>query len=282
MRFLLRFSLPALFLSIVPIALAQPAGDVPKGQRVFIAGHSFHMPIVQPLTQIAKNAGIADHKLAGTQSIGGSTSTQHWASEKNSPKTAIAAKEVDVLTLSPHHRLMPDLAIEKFADLMLENNPNGRVLLQASWMLSDGQPKGFTAESRDTADPSALRKTWAPYYESLRKQAKEFNENAKKDVVFVVPAGEALIRLRERVAKGEVPGIAKQSELYRDAAGHGGPPMGVLTAYCFYAVIYGKSPVGLPVPDSLKGSKEAEKLNRILQECAWEAVQAEPMSGVKK
>lgn len=285
MRSLLRFSLPAFLLVVAPIALAQPASDPPKGQRVFIAGHSFHMPIVQPLGQIAKAAGIEDHKLAGTQSIGGSTSTQHWASEKNSPKTAIAAKDVDVLTLSPHHKLMPDPAIEKFAELMVENNPKGRVLLQASWMLSDGQPKGFTAASRDTADPAELRKVWAPYYDSLRKQAKEFNEKAKKDVVFVVPAGDALIRLRERVKKGEVPGIAKQSDLYRDVAGHGGPAMAVLTAYCHYAVIYGKSPVGLPVPESLrlpKGTGDVEKLNRILQECAWDAVQAEPMSGVKK
>ena len=59
---------------------------------------------------------------------------------------------------------------------------------------------------------------------------------------------------------------------------------GVLTAYCHFAVIYGQNPVGLPVPEALKAANlgdNLEKANRILQEIAWEAVTAEPMSGMK-
>lgn len=278
-------------LAVVPSFFAADTPAAPsKGQRVFIAGHSFHMPIVSPLGQIAKSADI-DQTLAGTQSIGASTVTQHWemADAMNKAKQAITAGKVDVLTLSPHQRLTPDPAIDKFVDIVLENNPQGRVLLQASWMLSDGQSKGFTTASRDTADPAELRKIWeSSYYAPLRAQVKSINDaharKFKRPVVLIVPAGEALLRLRERVAKGEVPGIAKQSELYLDASGHGGPPMGVLTAYCHFAVIYGRSPVGLPVPDTLKAANLGEntaKVNRILQECAWESVASEPASGVK-
>jgi hypothetical protein len=286
----LRLSAFALLAVVPSLFAADRPTATPKGQRIFIAGHSFHIPIVSPLGQIAKSAGI-DQTLAGTQSIGGSTTTQHWerADEMNTAKQAIKAGKVDVLTLSPHHKLMPDPAIDKFVDLVLENNPQGRVLLQASWMLSDGQSKGFTTASRDTADPAELRKTWESlYYVPLRKQVKSINDahaqKLRRPVVLIVPAGEALLRLRERVAKGEVPGIAKQSDLYRDASGHGGPPMGVLTAYCHFAVIYGRSPVGLPVPDTLKAANLGEntaKVNRILQECAWESVASEPASGVK-
>lgn len=57
----------------------------------------------------------------------------------------------------------------------------------------------------------------------------------------------------------------------------------MLNAYCHYAVIYKRSPVGLPVPAALKGAKNPawdDKLNAVLQEVAWEAVTAHPLSGV--
>lgn len=57
-----------------------------------------------------------------------------------------------------------------------------------------------------------------------------------------------------------------------------------LNAYCHYAVIYRKSPVGLPVPSILKTTKlgeDEEKLNRLLQELAWDAVTKHPLSGVQ-
>ena len=59
----------------------------------------------------------------------------------------------------------------------------------------------------------------------------------------------------------------------------------MLTAYCHFAVIYKRSPVGLPMPAVLKNAKNPnwdEKLNTLLQELAWEAVTAHPLSGVKK
>jgi hypothetical protein len=51
-----------------------------------------------------------------------------------------------------------------------------------------------------------------------------------------------------------------------------------------YAVIYGQSPVGLPMPKLLKDAKKEawdEKFNRTLQEIAWETVTSYPYSGVK-
>ena len=57
-----------------------------------------------------------------------------------------------------------------------------------------------------------------------------------------------------------------------------------LVGYCNYAVIYRRSPVGLPVPNVLKQAKlgdNEEKLNRLLQELAWDAVVHHPLSGVR-
>ena len=58
-----------------------------------------------------------------------------------------------------------------------------------------------------------------------------------------------------------------------------------LAAYCHFAVIYRTSPVGLPLPAVLaKANNTAwdEKLNRLLQELAWDAVTHHPLTGVKQ
>jgi hypothetical protein len=267
------------------------AAGPPKPVHIFVTGHSFHMPIVQPLEQTARVAGFAGAKIVGKQGIGGSTVSQHWNKDgaTNAAKKAVAAGDVDVLTMAPN-QLLPDPAIDKFTALLLEHNPDGRVTVQASWYPIDGpgnDRRTFTNSQRDAADPTTFHKTWAGVTDKVRSQVnainKQFADKHRRPVAFLVPVGDAVIRLRERVVKGQVPGIAKQSELFRDDLGHGKPPIYVLNAYCHFAVIFGRSPVGLPAPAMLKAAglgENADKVNRILQEIAWEAVTAEPASGI--
>ena len=71
--------------------------------------------------------------------------------------------------------------------------------------------------------------------------------------------------------------------LFTDPIGHAKPPLEVLVAYCYYAQVYGRSPVGLPVPPALKIDADVEttaKLNQLLQEIAWTTVTEHPLSGV--
>ena len=282
-------SLLACALLVLP-SFAQDTATPPAGQRVFVAGHSFHMPIVQPLGQIAKSAGIKDHVLAGTNGIGGSTVMQHWEKPDgtNPVKRALRAGKVDVLTVSPHLKI-PDEGIDHFVELMLEHNPKGRVTVQASWLPYSeqlGKLLDYKDDDRDQTDLTKLRKATELVTGKLREQVKSINdryaEKQKRPVVLLVPTGDAVLRLRERIAKGTVPGITKQSSLFSDAMGHTNAPVSVLNAYCHYAVIYRRSPVGLPAPASLTGlGDNTAKANRVLQECAWEAVTKEPMSGVK-
>ena len=75
----------------------------------------------------------------------------------------------------------------------------------------------------------------------------------------------------------------QQTDLFTDPIGHARPPLEVLVAYCYYAEIYGRSPVGLPVPPAhgVGDEETTAKLDRLLQEIAWTAVTAHPLSGVK-
>lgn len=257
----------------------------PKGLRVFTTGHSFHYFIPGILDEAAKGGGIADHKIAGTQAIGGSRVIQHWEApaEKNKVKPALESGEVDVLTMSPIY--LPDEGIEKLTAYALEKNPNIRVTLQEFWMPYDDQalwPKGTPEPiDRDAKTIEQLRTAHAPYFKSMDEHVTALNEKFGKQVILVVPVGQAVLALREKIVAGQVPGIAKQSELFTDKLGHVGGAVMVLNAYCHYAVIYGRSPVGLPVSKALAKEKDPAGLTPVLQQLAWDAVQAHPLAKVK-
>jgi len=283
--------LAAAFSFVIVVAAfgtAQEKPAPPKGERVFVCGHSFHSFIGDPLAQMAQAGGISGHELAGQQYIGGSRVQQHWdlADDKNKLKAALKTGKVDALTLSPHVKL-PDEGIDNFTALALEHNPNVRVYVQASWYpydVPENSPKTFKNADRDNAKIEDLRKAYAPFFGAISKQANALNSNREKPVVFVVPVGHAVVALREKVTLGQAPGIAKQSDLFLDGIGHGQVPIMLLTAYCYYSAIYQRSPVGLSVPKlwSKQGKPMYdEKLDRVLQEIAWEAVSKEPLSGVK-
>jgi hypothetical protein len=98
-----------------------------------------------------------------------------------------------------------------------------------------------------------------------------------------VPSAQACNALRARIYNKDIPGLASQAELFRDPISHAAPPLEALNTYLHYAVIYGRSPVGLPRPALLKkANKEAwdDKFNKTLQEIAWKTVTDYPYSGV--
>jgi hypothetical protein len=262
------------------------AGSAPiKGQRVFTAGHSFHVWMPAILTDIAAKAKVDGHVAAGLSSIGGSQVIRHWdlPDATNKAKVALKTGNVDVLTLSPIY--LPDAGIENFTKLALEHNPAIRITVQEFWLPFDSMP-GWTNRpktiDRDAKTMAELREAHAGYFKSMDEHVVALNKKYRKETLFVVPAGQAVLGLREKVIKGEAPGIAKQSELFTDALGHVNAPVKVLAAYCHFAVIYRRSPVGLPVPAALATQPESEKLNHLLQQLAWDAVTKHPLSGVRR
>jgi hypothetical protein len=266
--------------------LAETPQEPPKGLRVLTAGHSFHVWMPGILIDIAAKAQITGHEQVALSSIGGSQIIQHWnvPDDKNKVKPALIESKADVLTLSPIY--LPDAGIESFVKLGLEHNPNLRITVQEFWLPFDevalwGSKGKPVVVERDAKTMVQLREEHAPYFKSMDEHVRALNTKYGKTAIFVVPSGQAVLALREKIIKGEVPGITKQSELFTDPIGHPRDQIKVLAAYCHYAVIYGRSPVGLPVPGALAKLTDAEKLNRLLQELAWDAVTQHPLSGVK-
>ena len=136
----------------------------------------------------------------------------------------------------------------------------------------------------NAATAEGLRKTHAYFFQEWNDKFAAINKELGRQVVFVEPAGQAVIALREKVIAGQAPGIKTQEQLFADELGHPQPALQVLETYVHFAVIYRKSPVGLSVPSTLATSgiaaDQIAPLNQLLQQLAWDAVIHHPMSGV--
>jgi len=263
------------------------AAPITTGQRVFTCGHSFHVWVPGIVADLCKKAKIPDHVQIGVSSIGGSRVIQHWdiAEGKNRAKEALRSGKVDVLTLAPI--FLPDAGIEDFTKLALEHNKDIRIVVQPIWLrwdIYEPTTKRPAQVDHNAITGEELRKRHDVYFKSMDKHIRALNKKLGRTVLFEVPAPQAVIALREKIIAGQAPGLKAQEDLFTDALGHGTSPLQALVAYCNYAVIYRRSPVGLPVPSVLKQAKlgdQEESLNRLLQELAWEAVTQHPLSGVR-
>ena len=297
LSFLAPVTLSALF-ALVPFKSAGAAdapapaklpqtGPITTGLRVFTCGHSFHATFIPKLvSEIAVSAGIKDHSIAGTSILGGSRAIQHFKipDATNQAKIALTEGKVDVLTLSCMEH--PDEGIGEFAKLGLEHNPSIRVTLQELWLPQDRWPFDYhqrvyqSPEDFNASTIDALRKAHQPYFKVMEDYVTTLNASLGKQVVFIVPDAEATLALRERIIAGTAPGLKSQSELFGDWWGHPKQPLRLLSGYCHFAVIYRRSPVGLPAPPS--AGSISKELNHLLQELAWDAVLHHPLSGVTK
>ncbi len=263
------------------------AAPITKGQRVFTCGHSFHVWVPGIVTNLCKLADIPDHVQVGVSSIGGSRVIQHWdiAADKNKAKDALRTGKVDVLTLSPI--FLPDAGIENFTRLALEHNPDIRIVVQPIWLrwdIYEPTMKRPAKVDHNAMTGEELRKRHEPYLQEMDAYIRELNQKLGKTVLYEAPAPQALIALREKVIAGQAPGLKAQADLFTDGLGHGTAPLKALVAYVNFAVIYRRSPVGLPTPAILKQAKLGDQeasLNRLLQELAWQAVLEHPLSGVR-
>ncbi len=263
--------------------------EVPAGLRVFTAGHSLHWYVPDILTELAAASGIEGHAKVGVQSIGASRTIQHWdlGGGQNEARRALERGNVDVMTLSPIQ--FPDEGIDNFVRLGLEHNPDMTFVVQISWGGPDIDNQDFSFAALRTipdreVSPERLRTMNERNVRAGEAHAEKINDHYGRQVVVLVPSSQALVSLRTMIYNDEIPGVPRQAELFTDNIGHPAPPLEALNAYLHYAVIYGLSPVGLPVPEVLKNSGKPEwsneKFNLTLQNLAWETVKNYSPSGV--
>lgn len=253
----------------------------PAGLRVFYTGHSFHMFVPGQVEQLVKAAEISNHQLVGRQGIGGSKVIQHWnlADGKNKAKATLKTGKVDVFTMAAHLAI-PDEGITRFTELGLEHNPNLRLLVQSSWYpfdVSDPQKRIRENSQRDQMKIPDLQAAMDDWRTKMESQANALNKKHGKKAVFIVPVGDAVVKLRKLVVEGKFPGVSKQSELFRDRIGHANAHVQALASYCNFAAIYRTNPKGFHLPAKAITPEQ----HAILQDLAWETVSKYPYAGVQ-
>lgn len=304
----LLFGMLCVALPAISGRLHAAATTAPSELRIFTVGHSFHCWIPGWLSQVEAETDIKSHKQVGISYIGGSKVIVHWQipDDKNQAKAALIAGNVDVLTLSP--MLAPDEGIDNFATLAAQHNPDIRIALQEFWLPHDRLDSfgegSYGKEARTLRDwkdpipaaddprkgmgdpalfnvptPDQIDKLHAAYFQKMDDYVIAENKKLGKQVIYVVPVGQAVVALRRKVAEGQLAEIPRQSDLFADHTGHPKEVIQALAAYCFYAVIYHRSPVGLPILPGLAKAHYSPELNLLLQHLALDAVVHNPLSG---
>ena len=269
-----------------------PATTKSKGKRVFFTGHSFFIAggyMAKKLDLIAKAAGKEKHELVGWRYSGGRSGAVDKWWEKGAdqePRKSVAAGKVDVLTLCTYWMKKgseQERCVQNFVKLMQESNPDGLVYLITTKIPFDGQYQDKGGWNARTKAELAKLSGWVDethrYANHHGALVDEINKAYGKTVIKAVPLyyGQALLRMQ--IIDGQVPGVKKQSELYRDAMGHVSELGQRLNAFTVFAAIYGGTPVGLQVPEWEKSGDAVRRAqNMSLQNAAWAAVQAAPVT----
>ena len=243
--------------------------EKPAGLRVMFNGNSWFIFVPWGVADLVKAAEIQGHKEV--------------RAAKPNDISLIEAGEVDVYAHGVHWWMeVPWVGgfAEKIVGMGLKANPNFRAYYHAAWLVGDARAKDIktTADYNDSklADvQAALDKT----RKGVEAIVEKLNEKFGKRVVFLVPVGDATLKLRAMVLEGNYPGVAKQSELWSDAMPHAGVHVMALSGYCHFAAIYRTSPVGLKI-DRFK--ELTDEQHAILQRIAWETVSKYPYAGVSK
>jgi hypothetical protein len=264
-------------------APAQPASTdaKPAGLRMFYSAHSLMWDTPNPVVEVAKAYGISDHVLVGVQSLGFSYTRQHWevADAQNQAKQALKTGKVDAFIMSPME--LPDTGIDNFVKYGLQYNAKTRFYCQNNWTAfnTDGQKQhqmgGGNRVGWDQTTVEMLKTLNTTYEKAFEDQVGKLNKEIGHPVLFVIPTSQAVTAIRIKIAQNEFPGLDRQSQLFADQIGHPAAPLIALNAYVHFATIYGRSPVGLPIPTVLKNARNAkfdEDFNKRLQELAWKTV----------
>ncbi|MCS6814446.1 MAG: PEP-CTERM sorting domain-containing protein [Cyanobacteria bacterium] len=198
--------------------------------------------------------------------------------------TALPNYTWDVLTLQPSDRHIEgadgDLAMAKnYINLTQRQSPHLRVYIYARWMHKhkDGSLEFDRRwlQPYDTKVPGSEQ--GREFFERLVRDLRQAYPNAQ-DRIFLIPVGDVMYELNQRMKAGIVPGYNTIAQLYKDSA-HLNDVGSYLVAATFYATLYRDHPDGLEA--SIYGIEDP-RLAAIIHQVVWNVVSTHPLAGVSQ
>ncbi|MGO9109030.1 MAG: hypothetical protein ACLP9L_07335 [Thermoguttaceae bacterium] len=278
-------------LSLLVLAITAPASaddQAPKTLGVYFVGNSVTDTInYRALADLAKSRGYT--QVWGRHMIPGAPLQWIWQHPKDGFQeppfghypTALANFPWDVLSLQPFDRHLDgkdgDVVMAKnFIDLALPKSPDLQVYVYARW------PR----QQKDDFDTAWLKKYtggWdntnesKDYFERLTLELRKAYPMLKKPILMV-PVGQVMYELNQRMKAGHVPGYTHIKQLFVDGI-HLNNVGSYVVGCTFFATLYRQNPKGLP---SAPYKVEDAKLAGIIQDAVWEVVSTNELVGVAK
>lgn len=268
----------------------EPASVPPTSQSVFYIGHSLvgrDMPAM--LAQLAGNGHRYDSQLGW-----GTPLKAHWdpdepingfETENDHPryrdaKDAVASGDYDALVLTEMVELRSAIKyfdsakyLHEWATAGWEASPEVNVYLYETWHELTDEEGWMNRLDLD------LDRYWE--VELLRRA---LTRSDAIRPIYVIPAGQVMARfVRELERRGGVGPIKSREDLFSDDI-HFNDFGAYLVALTHYAVLYQKSPVGLPHAlkraDGSAATDPGAKAAQLMQETVWKVVTTYPKTGV--
>ncbi len=283
-------------LSAFDALYAQPLPQPPGGLRVFHLGHSLVSRNMPAMLQQLAPPGHGHESQRGW----GTTLKQHWGPregingfdvENNHPryrdaKTALGSGAYDVFVMTEMVELRDAVKyfaswdyVQRWANLARDANPNIRIYLYETWHGLDTKDGWLVRLDKD------LPQRWEG--ELLQRAAAV---KGKQPTIYLIPAGQVFARIvREIDARGGIDTIKRREDLFaRNADGtqdniHPNDIGSYIVALTHYAVLYQRSPVGLPYQLRRANGELADAPSpdaaRRMQEIVWDVVTSIPQTG---
>lgn len=284
------FAAPSLTQAEMDALYASPNIVADGPQTVFHIGHSLvgrDMPAM--LAQLAGQGHRYDSQLGW-----GTTLKAHWdpdtpiagfEQENDHPRyrdahEAVASGEYDALVLTEMVEIRDAIKyfdsatyLQNWATAGWTASPDLKIYLYESWHSLETQEDWLDRLDKD------LSRYWDQ--KILRPALAGMDE---PHPIYVIPAGQVMARFVRAVeAQGGVGEIADRSDLFSDDI-HVNDLGVYLVALVHYAVLYQKSPVGLPYAllraDGSPATSPSPEVAQLMQETVWNVVNGDPRAGL--
>jgi hypothetical protein len=272
--------------------------------RTYFVGNSVTDTIrYGSLAKLAKSRG---HNLTwGRDMIPGAPLSWLWEHSKDGfqeepfglyPR-ALSEYPWDVLSLQPFDRHLDgkdgDLAMAgNFIDLALSRSPDVQVYIYSRWPRKDKAKDGSLVLDYKTKWLRKYTGAWdgteetRDYFERVVAGLRKAYAGKAKPVLMV-PVGDVLLELHERMRAGKVAGFTDIAEVYVDGI-HFNNVGAYIVGVTFYATLFRDDPRGVtaePYNEKLDPNADRlidEKLAGAIQDAVWTVVSKHPLAGVRR
>jgi len=188
----------------------------------------------------------------------------------------------DVLTLEPFDRHLDgndgDVVMAKnYIDLALRKSPNLRIYVYSRWPRRDKDGNLDYEKkwlSKYTGGWDGTEET-RDYFEKLTFELRKAYPKIQNRIL-IVPVGDVLYELNQRIKAGQVPGYTSITQVYADGI-HFNEVGSYIVGSTFYATLFKENPKNLTAsPYKVNNSQ----LVSIIQDAVWKVVSTHPLSGV--